>query len=73
MKYNEELYREFNVLALNSIHHKVPYMYEDSLPSVYLTKPNRSVRCQSTSGTQMFEWEEGVKEAVVRLLRCRKW
>jgi hypothetical protein len=44
IKRNEEFYRNFKCLALNSRHHKVPDMSEDSLQSVYLTKPNRSVR-----------------------------
>jgi len=34
IKYNEEFYRKFKGLALNSTHHKLPDMYEDSLPSV---------------------------------------
>jgi len=67
------LYRNFKGLELISRHHKVLDMYEDSLPSEYLRKPDRSVSWQSTNGTPLFEWEEGVKENVGRLLRCRNW
>jgi len=55
LKYNEEFYREFNVVALNSRHHKVPYMYEDSLPSVYLTKT------QSLSSLPIDQWNTNLR------------
>jgi hypothetical protein len=39
IKYNEDRYRKFEGLALNSPDSKVPDMYDYSLPSVYLKKP----------------------------------
>jgi len=64
IKYNEEIYTNFKGLALNSRHHKVQEMYEDSLQSEYLRKPESSVRWQSTSVTPMFQSEEGVKKTL---------
>jgi hypothetical protein len=72
--YNEELYRNFKGLALNSRHCKVPDTYEDSLPSVYLTKHTKPVTTGNRAvGTPRFEWEEGVKEDAVIRPRCRNW
>jgi hypothetical protein len=73
IKYNEDLYRRFKDIALNSRYHKMPDCTKTPSCPYNLENPKAKFTANWPVGTSRFEWKERAKGDAARLLRCRIW